>query len=404
MTPQQEGQRQLTNEAPPNTAAAVVEKPLMGLLGKYKGQIEQILPKQFNAQRVLKLIIGAINKDPKLLQCTPMSVINAVLTAATIGVEIRPNSAYLIPFAKNFKDDAGRWRKRFECTLIIDYRGKIDLAVRSGRVTDIDAEIVYSKDKFRVYRDPESGQKRIEHEPIYYKVGPEGQHLPIEEADRGVAIGALVVAAMKEAKPKVLFMPRIDILAIKNRSKAKEDGPWVTDELEMWKKTAIHRMCKTLPQSPEGELAQRLDDANELGITMDVIDIDPADDSDAPLLPQSSVAQQEVAEKKIREMEAKQAARQDKPEDSQTSQSPDPSPQPAGAGPATDTESEREKYERGMLPDANSEEIGVECEYEGKVLRVILGEDNIPVWRTVEEPAVEAPRQTRSMPKFGRQK
>ena len=63
-------------------AEQVVEQPLMKLLGKYKGQISALLPQQFNAERVLKLIVGAINKQPELLRCTPISVVNAILTAA----------------------------------------------------------------------------------------------------------------------------------------------------------------------------------------------------------------------------------------------------------------------------------------------------------------------------------
>src|ERR1039458_7047891 len=121
------------SEAKKDDIQVAVEKPLMKLLGKYKGQITAILPKQLNDDRVLKLIVGSINKNPKLLQCTPISVINSVLTAAAIGLEIRPGSAYLIPFAKNFKDANG-WHKRFECQLVIDYRSEIDLALRSGKV------------------------------------------------------------------------------------------------------------------------------------------------------------------------------------------------------------------------------------------------------------------------------
>jgi len=47
------------------------------------------------------------------------SFINAVMLAANVGVEIRANSAYLIPYGK-------------ECQLVIDYRGLIDIARARG--------------------------------------------------------------------------------------------------------------------------------------------------------------------------------------------------------------------------------------------------------------------------------
>lgn len=286
---------------------SVIEQPLMKLLGKYRGQISAILPKQFDGDRVLKLIVGAINKTPDLMKCTPMSVVNAVLTAASIGLEIRPNSAYLIPFAKNWKGDDGKWHKRFECQLVIDYRGKIDLALRSGRILDIDPDIVYSKDKFRIYRD-ETGMKAVEHEPILYKTDDAGNRLPISEDDRGVPLGVLVVATIKDGKPKVLFMPWLEIMKIKARSKSSDSGPWVTDVGEMSKKTAIHRICKTLPQSPEMAIANQVDDANETGVNFDVIDMAPEDySSDEPMVQQSVEAAEQVAQRKIAEMQQRRA-------------------------------------------------------------------------------------------------
>ena len=269
----------------------VIEKPLIALLSKYKNQITEILPKQFDSKRVLKLIVGAINRNPKLLSCTPMSVINAVLTAATMGLEIRPGMAYLIPYGK-------------ECTLIVDYRGKIDMVLRTGKVFDIDPEVVYSKEKFRLYRD-ENGYRRVEHEPLLFKVLENGDHAPIAEADRGVPIGAYAVAVIKDGPPKIAWMPAVDIDKIRKKSRAKDDGPWVTDTMEMWKKTVVHRICKTLPQSPELAMAQEADDRLESDVSLDnIIDFAPEDDTGLPLLgPGSARAAEAVADRKIDELE-----------------------------------------------------------------------------------------------------
>lgn len=239
--------QQQTRAVTPSTQA---EKPVLAMLGKYKMHIEDVLPKHITPQKFMKTIVTAINKTPALLQCTPMSVINCVITAAQLGLEIGPGQCYLIPF-------------KTTCTLIIDYRAKIDLAIRSGKVLDIDLEIVYSKEKFRLYRD-DMGIKRIEHEPMLFKEDADGNHSPITEKDRGVPIGAYAFAVLKDAPPRIAFMPFIDIDAIRKRSRSKDDGPWVTDPMEMWKKTVCHRICKTLPSSSEMRLAQENDTRVEL--------------------------------------------------------------------------------------------------------------------------------------------
>lgn len=274
----------------------VVEKPVLALLGKYKRQIEAVLPKQLTPERVLKLIVGEMNRNNALLSCTPWSVVNSVLTAASLGLEIRPNSAYLIPFGK-------------QCTLIIDYRGKIDLVTRNGNVIDVDSEIVYSREKFRVFRN-DHGFKVLEHEPLLFVELSGGDRAAVTEKDRGVPIGAYAIATMRGGEyPKFVFMPELDINKIRDRSRAKNDGPWKTDTLEMWKKTTIHRLCKLLPQSPELAKAQEVDDRNEMGISLDdVIEVEAADVLDPkPLLESSQVAQDAVADEKLAALRAEEA-------------------------------------------------------------------------------------------------
>ncbi len=272
-----------------------VENNLISFLAKYKGQIEAVLPKHLTPTRVLKLIVGAINREPKLTQCTPMSVINAVLTASTMGLEIRQGSAYLVPF----RDNRGR-TPRMLCTLMIDYRGKIDLALRSNRVQDIDAEVVYSRDKFRIYRDMATGRKVLEHEPVQFLTNGDHMIALTDEKQRGEVIGAYAMAVVTDAPAKFVFMPKLDIDAIRARSKAHADGPWVTDYREMAKKTVIHRICKLLPQSPELALAQDIEDREDQGIPLDdIIDVQLEPEDEAPILPQSAEAAEEVAARKL---------------------------------------------------------------------------------------------------------
>src|SRR5579859_5995117 len=96
------------------------QQTLVNFLAAHRDQIEGVLPEQLKKGRVIELLIAQINKTPALMGCTPMSVFNAVMTAGSLGLEVRNGSAYLVPYGQ-------------ECQLLIDYRGKIDLALRSGK-------------------------------------------------------------------------------------------------------------------------------------------------------------------------------------------------------------------------------------------------------------------------------
>lgn len=83
---------------------------------------------------------------------------------------------------------------------------------------------------------------------------------------------AYAVAEFKDGGVHVEVMTRQQIEAIRDRSQnvqnAKRYGkqtPWDTDTDEMWRKTALRRICKFLPKSPELAMAIALDDAAQRG-------------------------------------------------------------------------------------------------------------------------------------------
>ena len=78
-----------------------------------------------------------------------------------------------------------------------------------------------------------------------------------------------------EALPKFDVITKLEVDAIKSRSKAKDSGPWVTDYQEMGKKTVVKRGCKLLPQSPELVAAIEYDnrlDSDEMRTVSDILD------------------------------------------------------------------------------------------------------------------------------------
>ena len=85
--------------------------------------IEKLLPPHMKLERFMMQVKIAIYKVPGLAKCDPKSLNKSFLECAELGLDptFRLGSACIVPFAG-------------VATLIIGYRGMIDLATRSGEV------------------------------------------------------------------------------------------------------------------------------------------------------------------------------------------------------------------------------------------------------------------------------
>ena len=122
--------------------------------------------------------------------------------------------------------------------MIIGYRGLIELAVRSGEVTSIEARVVYAGEVF----DPHYGtEPRIDHQPRF-----DVSHEPSN------VVAVYAVAHRREGPPSFDIMSRKEVAAIEAKSKAR-GGPWSDPAFwsEMARKTITKRLCKYLPISTE---------------------------------------------------------------------------------------------------------------------------------------------------------
>jgi recombinational DNA repair protein RecT len=115
----------------------------------------------------------------------------------------------------------------------------IDLARRSGQISMIYAYPVREQDRFewKLGLNPD-----IIHEPAA-DVVPDRQGKDITHV---YAVGKLV-----DGGTQFIVMTRHEVEAVRARSKAKNNGPWVTDWEAMALKTAIKRLVKYLPMSIE---------------------------------------------------------------------------------------------------------------------------------------------------------
>lgn len=194
------------------------------LLENKKADLAMALPKHLTTDRLLRVVLTACNKTPKLLECTRESLLACVMDCASLGLE--PDAAlgraYLIPYGQ-------------KCTLVIGYKGLADLAYRSGMVDSLDAFAVHEGDVFG----------------LTLGSTPQIEHVPTLE-DPGAFTGAYAVARLKGCSiPKFAYMSKSEIDGIRARSKAANSGPWVTDYEEMAKKTVLRRLMKLLPLSVE---------------------------------------------------------------------------------------------------------------------------------------------------------
>lgn len=203
-------------------------KTIRGLLESddFKSQVALALPKHLTPDRFIRVAVTAMMRTPKLKECDQPSFFNALLTLSQLGLEPDGRLAHLIPF-ENKK------RGVTECQLIIDYKGLVDLANRSGTVANIHADKVCENDAFEFDR------------------GDIKKHVIDFKQPRGNAYAYYAIVRFKDGSEKCEVMPREDIEKIRSRSRAGNYGPWQTDYDEMAKKTCFRRLSKWIQLSPE---------------------------------------------------------------------------------------------------------------------------------------------------------
>jgi len=193
----------------------------------YKKQFAMALPKHIAPDRFIIIALTALTKNPKLLKCTQQSLFSCLLDCSSMGIEPDGRKAHLIPFEN-------RKTGQVICTLIVDYKGLVDIVRRSGEIGDIHADVVCKNDKFEYSHGTNS---KLVHVPAL--------------TDRGKPIAAYSFVTLKDGSTTFEIMNIDDVEKIHVRSKAANDGPWKTDWTEMAKKTVFRRHSKWLPVSNE---------------------------------------------------------------------------------------------------------------------------------------------------------
>jgi recombination protein RecT len=195
--------------------------------GEFKSQIRNALPQGgLTTERYISACLTALAYTPKLMQCTPASVLKALMESARFGLE--PNSplgeAHLVPYGEKVE-------------FLIAYRGMMKLAWNTGMIKTIDFDKVCENDGF------------------VYKKGKEitFEHTPNMKDDRGLPFAYYAVAGLMNGGFALHIMNKDEIMKHGNRysrSFSSPSSPWQTDFDAMAYKTVIRQLCdKKLPKA-----------------------------------------------------------------------------------------------------------------------------------------------------------
>ncbi len=231
---------------------ATIEDAKNYMLASFK-QFDSIVGSVEKAKRFFAIGLHCIEQVPRILDCPRSSFRNSLLEAARLDLE--PNSvqqfAWIIPRAQK---KGARPVARLE----IGYRGLIQLVRRDGGVKDIWATAIDDADEFR---REEGTIRRIVHK----------QANQLRDGTVATMVGAYACALLHNdvVTYKVMDREELDAARALSRSSAYE-GPFA---MEMYLKTPIKRLCKTLPlKAPDVAQAVALEDLHE-NIVPDPIEV-----------------------------------------------------------------------------------------------------------------------------------
>lgn len=220
--------RQPSQPTPASRALATLNE-VKATLTADKGAEARAIRAMFNhdpalSDRFLAVAFSALAGDDNLLSnATPLSIVQAVKDAASMGLE--PSGLDGEGFINVYKGIAA-----FQPM----YRGYLKRIRNSGKVLDVDTQVVYEHDEFRI----ELG------------TNPNIVHLPAL-GERGGYKGAYAWALMPSGLRLIEWMNDTDIRYVRDKFspsvKNNRPSPWDTSYGEMARKTVLRRLSKRLP-------------------------------------------------------------------------------------------------------------------------------------------------------------
>ncbi len=262
--------------APPVTAKKVETREVAKVIeiGSFarmikdsKGMFAAVLPEHLKIERMIALAISSAQRNPKLLECTPSSIVLSFLQASELGLE--PNSPMkqsdILPY---FNGRTQRTEAQFQPR----FGGLILLMMNTGLYEKIYAYNVYEGDKFK------------------FSLGLHTDiiHEPMGEDDPEKITHVYAVAKFKSGGEQFIVMTVFQVekrravsKSWQNYQKQLADGKkpsppiWEEWRAEQFLKTAIKTLSNYLAKSTEKDIlvARAVEMDNRSEIEQDVIDL-----------------------------------------------------------------------------------------------------------------------------------
>jgi phage RecT family recombinase len=206
---------------------------VLAMFNANKGQFVKIAPSKLDPQRLMYIAYTTIVQNPKLLLCTRESLLAGCVESIKLGLQLGGpmQEAHLIPYGN-------------KATLVIGFMGYRSLIDRSGSVKALHPYAVHNGLYGNDQRAPDEFDYWLGDEPrVIHK-----PRNPFPEKKEQLACVYVVAHLRGGGKQFEVLMPE-EIESHRKRSRAANDGPWVTDYVPMALKTAVRKIAKYLPKA-----------------------------------------------------------------------------------------------------------------------------------------------------------
>ena len=209
---------------------------------------EPALPKHFNPAAFVQTA-AIVSMNEKLMECDALSVINAAMNAATLGLTLSPQlgEAYIVPYNVNIGTrEKPVWKKMAQFQ--IGFNGYKAIGWRSGLLVDFHAAVVQGGDIFQY----EYGSKKfLRHVPEL--TGDSKRPMTRVYASANLKNGGFIF--------EVMTRDAVELLRRKNRDQKEEpSGAWVNYNSMAKAKVTKPLFRNYLPLTPELSFAFEKDE------------------------------------------------------------------------------------------------------------------------------------------------
>lgn len=253
------------------TTDIAVNDQALSWLKQHRSYFTDALPRHVDQAHFIataRAILPELNKRG----CTSSSIMISLLSCARFGLEPDGKHAAIVPYGE-------------VATFQPMYEGYIDLMYRSGRIDSVRFDWVRANDRWDYTPTAPSP------DDFWHKPDP-----TLTKTERGPVVLAYAYCWIKGGgRSQVILLNRQDAEEIRDRySRAyanaeryeKRDSAWHTDFEAMWAKSAVRRLAKRVPTSPELVELLKADEDADAGAAPRVY-AEPVDTEDAEIVDDS---------------------------------------------------------------------------------------------------------------------